>query len=132
MILPDQPAPTKVHGDVWADLLRATPMPRDLRILCRERRPLGIARYGTPLQLDNGRDMRRDAREEALDLPAYLWGVSYICAREGVGSRRGGGGWWRARCWWWRGCCGEPRLREPAFRGDRRLRQGLGDGQAPR
>lgn len=79
----DQPAPTPGTGDLWADLIRATPMPRDLRILCRERRALGISHYGTPLQLDNGRDMRRDAREEALDLPVYLWGVSYLCAREG-------------------------------------------------
>ena len=79
----EQPNPKLAHGDIWADLLRATPMPRDLRILCRERRALGVHRYGTPLQLDNGRDMRRDAREEALDLAVYLWGVSYICAREG-------------------------------------------------
>ena len=33
----DQPTPTPAHGDLWADLLRATPMPRDLRILCRDR-----------------------------------------------------------------------------------------------
>lgn len=79
----DQPAPIPGHGDLWADLLRATPMPRDLRILCLQRRALGIARYSTPPQLDNGRDMRRDAREEALDLAVYLWGVSYLCAREG-------------------------------------------------
>lgn len=64
----EQPNPKPAHGDLWADLLRATPMPRELRILCRERRALGVHRYGTPLQLDNGRDMRRDAREEALDL----------------------------------------------------------------
>ena len=36
------------------------------------RRDLGIARYGTPLQYDNGRDPTRDAYEEALDLLAYL------------------------------------------------------------
>lgn len=79
----EQPNPKPAHGDLWADLLRATPMPRDLRILCRERRALGVRRYGTPLQLDNGRDMRRDAREEALDLAVYLWGLSSLCAREG-------------------------------------------------
>ena len=78
----EQPNPKPAHGDLWADLLRATPMPRDLRILCRERRALGVRRYGAPLHLDNGRDMRRDAREEALDLAVYLWGVSYICARD--------------------------------------------------
>lgn len=73
----DQPAPTPGTGDLWADLLRATPMPRSLRILCRERRALGVRRYGIPLQLDNGRDMRRDAREEALDLAVYLWALGY-------------------------------------------------------
>ena len=79
----DQPTPTTGTGDLWASLLRATPMPRSLRILCRERRALGVRRYGIPLQLDNGRDMRRDAREEALDLAVYLWGLSSLCAREG-------------------------------------------------
>jgi hypothetical protein len=77
MIHHDQPTPTPGTGDLWASLLRATPMPRDLRILCRERRALGVRRYGTPLQLDNGRDMRRDAREEALDLAVYLWGLGW-------------------------------------------------------
>lgn len=38
-----------------------------------ERRDLGIARYGTPLQYGNGRDPWVDAYQEALDLVAYLW-----------------------------------------------------------
>ena len=37
-----------------------------------ERREIGIARYGTPLQAHNGRDALRDAYEEALDLTCYL------------------------------------------------------------
>jgi hypothetical protein len=37
-----------------------------------ERRQVGIARYGTPLQAHNGRDALRDAYEEALDLACYL------------------------------------------------------------
>jgi hypothetical protein len=41
---------------------------RDLE--SRER--LGITRYGTPLQPNNGRDALRDAYEEALDLACYL------------------------------------------------------------
>lgn len=82
MILPDQPAPTEGYGDVWAELLAGF-VPEQIRPMCIERRALGIARYGTPLQLDNGRDMRRDAREEALDLAVYLWGVSHLRAREG-------------------------------------------------
>jgi hypothetical protein len=38
----------------------------------KERKRLGIERYGTPLQANNGRDALRDAYEEALDLAIYL------------------------------------------------------------
>ncbi len=38
----------------------------------RERRNVGIQRYGTALQPHNGRDALRDAYEEALDLVMYL------------------------------------------------------------
>lgn len=41
------------------------------------RRNLGISRYGTALQPFNGRDMLRDAYEEAVDLAIYLRGVMY-------------------------------------------------------
>lgn len=36
------------------------------------RREVGIERYGTALQPNNGRDALRDAYEEALDLACYL------------------------------------------------------------
>lgn len=36
---------------------------------------LGVQRYGTGLQVGNGRDMLRDAYEEALDLCVYLRGA---------------------------------------------------------
>lgn len=36
---------------------------------------IGRARYGTPLQTNNGRDMLQDAYEEALDLVVYLRGA---------------------------------------------------------
>ncbi len=36
------------------------------------RRAVGIQRYGTALQPNNGRDALRDAYEEALDLAMYL------------------------------------------------------------
>jgi hypothetical protein len=39
-----------------------------------QRRQVGIERYGTALQAHNGRDMLRDAYEEALDLSIYLRG----------------------------------------------------------
>ena len=38
----------------------------------KERRRLGVVRYGTPLQPFNGRDALRDAYEEAMDLAMYL------------------------------------------------------------
>lgn len=36
------------------------------------RKAMGIRKYGTPLQPDNGRDSLQDAYEEALDLCVYL------------------------------------------------------------
>jgi hypothetical protein len=36
------------------------------------RKKVGLERYGTLLQADNGRDSLRDAYEEALDLTCYL------------------------------------------------------------
>lgn len=42
-----------------------------------QRTQLGIERYGTGLQGFNGRDMLRDAYEEALDLATYLRGAIY-------------------------------------------------------
>lgn len=36
------------------------------------RRQVGISRYGTALQANNGRDALRDAYEEAMDLCMYL------------------------------------------------------------
>ena len=38
---------------------------------------LGIERYGTGLQVNNGRDMLLDAYEEVLDLAVYLRGMMY-------------------------------------------------------
>lgn len=41
------------------------------------RMTVGLARYGTLLQPHNGRDMLRDAYDEALDLVVYLRGCIY-------------------------------------------------------
>jgi len=46
------------------------------------RREVGIERYGTPLQANNGRDALRDAYEEALDLSCYL--KQAIVERDGI------------------------------------------------
>lgn len=86
--LPDplapQPPPTPGDGDVWLDIVyaiwnldRATGFRlaflRPLAGQMQDRREQGIARYGVPLQYDNGRDAWIDALQEALDLVAYLW-----------------------------------------------------------
>lgn len=57
-----QPPPKPASGDLWASVIA------DME----DRRRLGIARYGTPLQPHNGRDALVDAYEEALDLAVYL------------------------------------------------------------
>lgn len=46
------------------------------------RREIGIERYGVALQPHNGRDMLRDAYEEAIDLAIYLRGA--IAERDGA------------------------------------------------
>jgi len=45
-----------------------------IRVL-RERRVLGLERYGTILQASNGRDFLRDALDEVVDLVVYLRGA---------------------------------------------------------
>lgn len=72
MILPDQPPPTPGIGDAWAEII-AHPMPARLRAVCAERRQIGIARYGTPLQRGNGRANPVDLMQELLDGAAYAW-----------------------------------------------------------
>ena len=59
----DQPLPVAndqalVHDAVSADI--------------QSRKRIGVQRYGTPLQPNNGRDALRDAYEESLDLACYL------------------------------------------------------------
>lgn len=38
----------------------------------KERKAFGLRKYGTPLQVDNGRDPLADALEEILDVAVYL------------------------------------------------------------
>lgn len=57
-----QPKPITSTGDVWLSVIR------DME----ERREFGIAKYGTPLQVGNGRNALVDAYQEALDLCVYL------------------------------------------------------------
>lgn len=53
----------------------------------RARDEFGRHKYGTPLQVENGRDAATDAYQEALDLCAYI--------RQRV-EQRGGVVWWNA------------------------------------
>lgn len=74
MLVPDQPPPTPGTGDVWAELIneaRGTEFERLIPMMA-ERRQLGIDRYGTPLQRDNGRDHLVDACQELLDAAVYF------------------------------------------------------------
>ena len=75
-ILPDQPPPVDGVGDVWADLIAEAETDGlcspTLLAAMRERRELGIQRYGKPLQYANGRDPLIDAAQELLDAAAYL------------------------------------------------------------
>ena len=67
----EQPSPKPGTGDIWKLVIA------DME----GRRELGIARYGVPLQANNGRDGLLDAYQEALDLCVYL--------RQEIEERRG-------------------------------------------
>lgn len=61
----DQPMPTVTEGPSIQDMVIAD---------VEQRKQVGLERYGTLLQPNNGRDMLRDAYEEAIDLAVYLRG----------------------------------------------------------
>lgn len=64
----DQQLPTVNDHPIVQELVLA-----DLQ----SRLAVGIERYGTGLQPHNGRDMLRDAYDEAMDLVVYLRGCLY-------------------------------------------------------
>lgn len=65
-LLTEQPMPALNAGRSIQDLVIAD---------MEARKAVGLARYGTLLRPHNGRDMLRDAYEEALDLAVYLRGA---------------------------------------------------------
>jgi hypothetical protein len=72
-LLTPQPAPTHTGGDVWASVIaywRGVVTPELLADMAT-RREQGIAKYGTPLQIGNGRSTKADAYQEALDGIVY-------------------------------------------------------------
>lgn len=75
----DQPAPVpgrgaSMHDLVVEDLTRWWPASavESLGPDLEGRKQIGLDRYGTVLQADNGRDALIDAYQEALDLAVYL------------------------------------------------------------
>jgi hypothetical protein len=77
---PDWPAVSSFDGRLLTE--QAPPLPNASRSVqdmviddMQARKQVGMARYGTLLQVGNGRDMLRDAYEEALDLAVYLRGA---------------------------------------------------------
>ena len=73
-LLTPQPPPINETGDLWADLIAREDDP-ELRALFVARREQGIAKYGRPLGMDNGRDFRVDALQEACDGLVYSEGL---------------------------------------------------------
>ena len=57
-----EPPPEQSEGDVWIEVIE------DMKA----RRKMGIEKYGTPLQPDNGRNALVDAYQEILDAAVYL------------------------------------------------------------
>lgn len=57
---------------------------RELIGIVERRRSVGIRKYGRTLEPGNGRDALIDARDEAVDLAAYL--TQAILERDGAGS----------------------------------------------
>ncbi|MFT3708060.1 MAG: hypothetical protein QM817_10425 [Archangium sp.] len=71
-----QPAPIvgeSAGAEVWPSIFTnvALPLPEWLVADMKARHEAGIAKYGTPLRVHNGRDPDVDAYQEALDLLAY-------------------------------------------------------------
>lgn len=67
-----EPAPRSGQGDVWQEIIENLPADLErVKQLCIARREMGIQKYGTPLQYNNGRNPRKDLREELLDASVY-------------------------------------------------------------
>lgn len=87
-LLQPQPAPETASGDLWRGYIdelkeamaSAGVVPGDSRMdryyqLMEDRREQGIQKYGTPLQVGNGRDFLADAIQEVLDAMIYNIGA---------------------------------------------------------
>lgn len=63
-------APKKGRGDVWLEVLNDWPE-GGFKNVFRARRNMGIAKYGQPLQYEDGRDPVIDLFQELLDAVVY-------------------------------------------------------------
>jgi hypothetical protein len=71
----ENPPPVGGEGDAAeavADWLREAKHP-DIADAVMARRALGVDRYGTPLRLNNGRDIDADLAQELIDALLYAW-----------------------------------------------------------
>jgi len=84
-LLAEQPVPVESEGDVWAEIIAETTDARLLE-LYTERRVQGIARYGVPLQRDNGRDHNADAIQELVDAVVYFRAAGRLKAQSIIES----------------------------------------------
>jgi len=83
-----QPAPTAGEGaELWPLIFQNSDLalPEWLVADMKDRHAAGVAKYGTPLRVWNGRDAVVDAYQEALDLVVY---VQQARSRLGVMSLR--------------------------------------------
>lgn len=69
----DQPNPEKGFGDMWDRIIKrySSETNKPLMNLFKERREVGIKRYGVTLQAYNGRNSIEDLISELLDALAY-------------------------------------------------------------
>jgi hypothetical protein len=68
-----QPAPQPGRGDMWAQIIERYDgqIAESIVAMFKARRELGLAKYATPLQAGNGRDICKDIVGETLDRIAY-------------------------------------------------------------
>ena len=86
MIAPEPP-PKPAKGDLWASVIAQESEPALLELF-HARRQMGIEKYGTPLQANNGRNAINDLAQELLDAIVYAEQVMAETA-------------YHSAIWWW-------------------------------
>lgn len=78
-MLTPEPAPRPGRGDVVATMLDDPRVPANLKPYLAYRREQGIAKYGTPLGWDDGRNMGPEVAQELMDLYIYSYKMLRVC-----------------------------------------------------